>query len=212
MLFVQYCQAQHLSILNTWFDHPIHHRVTWHHPNGVHCKVYDYSLSGSWLRQFVQDVRVRNSYFSSDHRLVVTKLKTPANKAARWFQRKAKGNKPNLLLLQDENISSNVQSAINEHLSLNNTHPTTIKEIHTKIIESMKKGRKKIPLQSEPQQNIPWNYDTELTDLITSRRLLRNQKATNNIKMKIKEITKKLRTKVRKIRNNNLKTKPNKSM
>ena len=28
MLFLKYCQENKLSILNTWFYHPIHHRVT----------------------------------------------------------------------------------------------------------------------------------------------------------------------------------------
>ena len=79
-LFLEFCQKMDLSVLNTWFDHPLHHRITWHSPNGVTKKVYDYSLSRSWLRQFVSNVRVRNSYFHSDHRLVVTYLKTPVNK------------------------------------------------------------------------------------------------------------------------------------
>ena len=90
MFFLQYCIENKLSILNTWFDHPIRHRVTWHHPNqSLSCqKVYDYSLCRSWTRQFVTDVRVRNSYFNLDHRLLVTKFTTPSNRAARFFKRK----------------------------------------------------------------------------------------------------------------------------
>lgn len=32
----------------------------------------DFSISDSWVRQFVTDSRVYNSYFESDHRLLVT--------------------------------------------------------------------------------------------------------------------------------------------
>lgn len=53
MLFLEFCQKAKLSILNTWFVHPIKHRVSWHHPNGRTMKVYDYSLSESWLRQYM---------------------------------------------------------------------------------------------------------------------------------------------------------------
>ena len=53
MLFLQFCQKNKLSILNTWFVHPLRHRVTWHHPNQQTKKVYDYSLSESWIRQYV---------------------------------------------------------------------------------------------------------------------------------------------------------------
>ena len=67
MLFLQLSQTQELAILNSWFYHPIHHRVTWHHPNGTTRSVYDYSMFHSWLRSFVKDIRVRNSYFNSDH-------------------------------------------------------------------------------------------------------------------------------------------------
>ena len=84
MLYLQFCRNNNLSILNTWFDHPLQHRVTWHHPNGVVRKIYDYSLCKPWLRRFIHDVRVKNSYFNSDHRLRITKLQTPSNKAARY--------------------------------------------------------------------------------------------------------------------------------
>ena len=99
-LFLHHLQTNQLSILNTWFSHPIQHRNTWYSANGYK-KVYDYSLSGSWLRRFVKNVRVRSSYFNSDHKLVVTNLATPANKAARIIRRTRGAVKPNLQLLLD---------------------------------------------------------------------------------------------------------------
>ena len=207
MLFVKYCQTQHLSILNTWFDHPIHHRVTWHNPNGINKKVYDYSISRSWLRQFVSDVRVRNSYFHSDHRLVVTNLKTPANRAARQFRRRFHIKRPNLLLLQNENVITTVQCEITDYLNQNNAHQTSIIDLHTHIIEAMENGRKKIPPKIKSLQSIPWDHDEEMAALIYNRRLLRNQNHTNNIKAEIKQLNKQITIKVRNIRNDILKSK-----
>ena len=70
-MFLDFCEENKLSILNTWYDHPIKHRITWHSPDAITKKVIDYSISESWLRQYIKDVRVRNSYFNSDHRLLV---------------------------------------------------------------------------------------------------------------------------------------------
>ena len=207
MLFVQYCQKQQLSILNTWFKHPLHHRVTWHNPNGISKKVYDYSLSRSWIRQFVCDVRVRNSYFSSDHRLVVTKLKTPANRAARKPKIKKKVSKrPNFQLLENNMVYEDVKGAISDYLD-NRSTAISVDSIHSQIIKAMENGRKVIPLQVKTHQNIPWNYNSEFTELISKRKQIRClEKSVSNI-TKIKELTKAIKMKVRTIRNNILKTK-----
>ena len=130
MLYLQYCLDNKLSILNTWFDHPIRHRITWHSPDGFTKKVYDYCLSRSFIRQFIQDVRVRNSYFNSDHRLLVIKVKTPCNKAARTFRRTSTYKpKPNLELLQNSEISDRTVEAIENHLTQNES-PSSINELH----------------------------------------------------------------------------------
>ena len=148
MLFLQYCMGTELSILNTWFVHPLHHRVTWHHPNGVTKKVYDYSLSCSWIRQYVTDVRVRNSYFDSDHRLVVTKLKTPANKAARMFKHRRRTYKPNFQLLKSQVMHEKATNAIQRHLTQNNC-PESLEDMHAYLVNALKKGRKVIPAQQK---------------------------------------------------------------
>ena len=208
-LFLNHCQTNQLSILNTWFSHPIHHRTTWHCPRGPK-KVYDYSLSGSWLRKFVQDVRVRNSYFNSDHKLVVTKLVTPANKAARVLKRTRGAIKPNLQLLQDnleQTTYTNVQNTMAESI---NSGPTLISEniqLHQYLIDTMMKGRQKIPPKPQQQNTLPWNYDEELSTLITNRKHLRKQANTTFNQNKIKGLNKKIKLKVKRIRNELLKDK-----
>ena len=207
VLFVGYCRKQNISILNTWFKHPLKHRITWHHPNRVTKKIYDYSLSRSWIRQFVSDVRVRNSYFNSDHRLVVTKLSTPVNRAARKPQPKKKAMfRPNFKSLGNENLVETVKVEISTHL--NNNFPTdSVDAIHDHIIHAMENGRKIIPSQQKSHHNIPWNYDTEFADLITSRRQLRSMENSDTNRQRIKTLSKKVKIKVRKIRNDILKAK-----
>ena len=72
-IFIDFCKAHDLSILNTWFKHKDTHMYTWYSPDSRTRKVYDFSICGSWLREFIKDVRTKNSYFNSDHRLLVTK-------------------------------------------------------------------------------------------------------------------------------------------
>ena len=54
-LFLNVCAENHLSVMNTWFDHPLKHIITWHSPDKRTKKVIDYSIMESWLRQYVID-------------------------------------------------------------------------------------------------------------------------------------------------------------
>ena len=73
--------TQKLSVLNTWFSHKNCRRIAWYFPDGTTTKIYDFKLSCSWLRKFVKNYRVYNSYdFDSDHRLDIAKMKTPSKK------------------------------------------------------------------------------------------------------------------------------------
>ena len=208
MLFLDFCQKCKLSILNTWFQHPLHHRVTWHHPNGTSKRVYDYSLSESWLRRAnVNDVCVRNSFFHSDHRLVVTIMKTPTNKAARHFVKKNKTKKPDIRLLQDATIKENVIIAIQNHLDTSSS-PSSLEETHCHMIEALVKGKEKVPLiRKQQRQIIPWTTDDELTQLHHNRVELRKQQNQNDIQENLKEIRKKIKSRVKAIQNKILKDK-----
>ena len=206
MLFLQYCQTNKLLILNTWFDHPIHHRVTWHHPNGRTKKVYDYSLSGSWLRRFIQDVRVRNSYFNSDHRLLVTKFLTPCNKAARYLKRGKKVIKPDLEQLQNDVIKENVISEINKYLEENDS-PGSIDEMQSHLVNALHKGRQQIPKQTKSQQIIPWQHDQNLQMLNNQRTQLRKQNTTAQTTRELKQLNKQINKKTKEIRNKTFKAK-----
>ena len=207
MLFLDFCKKAGLSILNTWFDHPIIHRITWHHPNNQTKKVYDYSLSEPWLRQHVTDVRVRNSFFSSDHRLVVTRLKTPANKAARQFIRKARTSRPDLEQLQNESIYNTVKQSITSHIQQQNM-PNSLNESHEYIIDSLRKGRTKVPTTKRNSNlTTSWTDDLDLQQLINSRTILRKKPPSIAIKSQLKSINKQIKQKVKEVQNKVLKEK-----
>ena len=206
-LFTEFCCTNNLSILNSWFEHPIHHRVTWHHPGGNSKKVYDYSLTQPWLRQFIHDVRVRNSYFNSDHRLVVTILHTPVNKAARSFKRPCKVLKHNLSLLKNENIHNLASENINTFLSQNFLQLENINDLHQHLVTALEKGKAAIPRQTKIKQIIPWQLDDELTNLHLKRLKLRKLPPTNNNKTIIKNVSKAIKQRVKHIQNCILKDK-----
>ena len=210
ILFFDHCRNNKLSLLNTWFVHPLRHRITWHSPDGVTKKVYDYSISGSWLRRFVQDVRVRNSYFHSDHRLLVTKMRTPTNKSARFIQRKRRkfSSKPNLQLLQlDNTVKSKVLSETQKFLNDNNC-PQTLDAIHDHIIEAMDKGRKCIPSMKRNRSNRNhWQQDQILSELYNKRINLKSRQETPPIKQQLKDIRHQINARIKTITNKTLEEK-----
>lgn len=59
------------------------HCLACHNPNNLTKQIIDFHISNSWIRQFVIDVRVYNPYRESDHRRLLKKLTTPANKITR---------------------------------------------------------------------------------------------------------------------------------
>ena len=207
VLFLEFCHKMELSILNTWYCHPLHHRVTWHHPNGHTKKVYDYSLSRSWLRQFVNNVRVRNSYFHSDHRMVVTHLKTPANKAARRFKRPRRvNNKVNMECLQNDEACQNVRDKIADYIE-QNTWPTSLDEMHMHLINALKNGKQQLPKMAKIKQTIPWKHDEVLADLHSDRITIRKQPDNEQNKAKLKQLGKNIKARVKVIQNKILKNK-----
>ena len=199
-LFLLFCHNNKLCLLNTWYDHPIHHRITWHHPNGYTKKVIDYSLSQSWLRQFITDVRVRNSYFNSDHRLVVTYLRTPANKAARTFKRSKNITRPDLDRLHDQEIHQNTRNEIESFL-LNNQLPTELDDMHTHLVQALQSGRNKIPRINKEKQVIPWSQNGELTRLHRDRLIIRKLPSTPTTKAKLRVLNKSFKERIKIIRN-----------
>ena len=195
-LFLDFCGLMKLSILNTWFDHPLKHRITWHSPDQITKKVIDYSLCESWLRQYITDVRVYNSYFNSDHRLLVTRLKTPANKVARFHKRKIKPSSHldfhalNVPEIQDNFCNIVKSEIISDFPAAKNTN-----KMHEKIVTAVIKARESLPKIHKRKITYPWDNTPALKILITQRYQAKNNKSL------VKALTKEIKRLVNSLRN-----------
>ena len=121
---------------------------------------------------------------------MVTYLKTPANKAARWLKRSHKpSNKVDLECLQNDDICLSVKDKIQEYLN-SNAIPDTTHEIHSYLINALRNGKQQIPKIKKVKYAIPWKQDQELTNLHLERIKIRKLPETEQNKKKLKEITK----------------------
>ena len=118
--FYEFFNNHCLSLLNIWFPDKKCHRITWHSPDRVTKKVHDFILACSWLRQYLSNCRVYNSYvFDSDHRLVIADICTPCTKEARYVKRAAISTKRHVNLnccLKRPDISKGFVNATLEKL------------------------------------------------------------------------------------------------
>ncbi|XP_066925162.1 uncharacterized protein [Clytia hemisphaerica] len=176
--FHELFNTQKLSVMNTWFTHKECRRVTWHSPDGVTKKSYDFILCCSWIRQFITNCRVYNSYdFDSDHRLVIASLTTPCTKIKILHKFKnAATESLDTIDLQSDNtaLNNNLLKSINEAASEN------------------------IPTIRNTKLYQPWHNDDKLRELyeLKNRLMIRNsdQKA-------IKAARKKIRLRCRHLKN-----------
>lgn len=58
------------------------HRITWRSPDNITKKIIDVSILESWTGKFLIDVRVYNSCFESDVRLIIINRQGPTKKLA----------------------------------------------------------------------------------------------------------------------------------
>ena len=192
-----------LSVLNTWFTHKRSRRTTWHSPDGVTKKVYDFILSCSWLRKYVQNCRVYNSYdFDSDHRLVVADLCTPTTKVARHITRSSKQNKKKHLELRSlekpEIKEAFVNAAVEKLLTTPIEENATNSEIHKQLVDTLNTAANEtIPRIEKEKLTQPWHDDEILKDLYNTRDKLKKNSTDEKA---IAAATKKVRKRVRFLR------------
>lgn len=204
--FHEFFQKTKLSVLNTWFSHRKCRRITWHSADGVTKKVYDFILSCSWLRQYITNCRVYNSFdFDSDHRIVIATINTPCTKLSRYIKRttKKKPNRLDLSALDNERTESNFIENVAQKLNLvyNNrngndtlskTFVNTIKEVADNIL----------PKQNLDKLHQPWHDDQKLKDLYAKKDVLF---AKNGNLKEISALRKKIRLRAKYLKNDHFK-------
>ena len=184
-----------LSVLNTWFTHKECRRITWHSPDGKTKKVYDFILACSWLRQYVRNCRVYNSFdFDSDHRLVIATLITPTSKVSRYVKRSAKRKKKlDLRYLRDPTVKTNFIDSVVGKITSSNILNSDLNnsEVNKQFVDAINTAAEEsLPKVENTRVIHPWHNDEKLTQLYARKDELISQnadhKALSNIRRKIR--------------------------
>lgn len=196
-----------LSVLNTWFTHKKCRRITWHSADGKTKKVYDFIVCASWLRKYVSNCRVYNSYdFDSDHKLVIAKFTTPTSKKARFIKRNKHTPKQKIdfeaLTPEMSNIfTNNVTNKQNSDENFNNV-------LNEALVNAIKENADNcFPAIIPERQSTPWQTDEKLQELFRTKSELTSVDADPDT---IKRIRKKIRLRARYLKNEHFKHEANK--
>ena len=201
-LFLEFCVANKLSNLATFFEHKWTHRATHYNNNGQTVRVYDFILSSSWLRKFTTDCRVRNGVsVASDHRCLIAVHAVPRFKRDRKLTAKKKRKRTPApkynfsLLRKDDELEQNFVETFVENIGIFD-NPTV-----ENIQDSIEKSSEILPLVTRNTQKVrPWDTDSELTTLIEKRRKIDRQ----NNKSEFKKFTKQIKKRVNKLKEDHL--------
>ena len=72
---IEMCGRRGMFVANTWFEHRLFHRYTYHSEDGRHKSVIDYVCVDRRLRSAVKDARVyTGAGVDTDHRMVVCSI------------------------------------------------------------------------------------------------------------------------------------------
>ena len=192
----------------SFFDKPLPKRYTWYSSDGKTKKIIAYILLQRFVNQYVVDCEVNPEYnFESDHRLLTTTLSTPKNKKSRWKPKIAPKPKTNDKLLVENKYKSDYVKKSSEHLKASLRARTGIEsseEISNWIEDSLKNAAKDV-LPQKVKRNVKqvWKDDSVLNDLL-ERKALCNRKSIEH-----KQLCKKVKSRIRKIRNDKVSAEAN---
>ena len=166
----EFANQHRLAIMNTWFAHKKVHRDTWYHANEnlSFSKCVDYIFMSPWLSTMCRDVRVRTSFFSSDHRLLVARMATPHRRCDfPQFVKKKSAKRRNFEPLRSKSdparqkfvtkVDELAQQIMNDNSSV---------EDCTKLVELLNSAAEKtLPVQSSNSVRRIWEEDSTLIEL-----------------------------------------------
>ena len=202
-----FCMKNRFSIASTFFDYSMEERYTWYSCDKTTRKVNDYVLSESFVQQYITNCIVKPEFdFDSDHRILITFLYTPMTRKARWMPKTHRKNPPpNIKALQVKEIHERFNKYVSENILISNRRLDSPSDMSNRIIKTLETAALvTIPPTTKKKEQIEiWKEDHHLNSLINER-----QGETQGSE-KYKELTKKIKSVVKTIKNEKLRKEAN---
>ena len=201
-----FCRDFKLGIAATYFDYPAENRITWYSCDKKTKRINDYVLTERFVQQYVTNCIVKPEYdFDSDHRLLITELRTPTTRNARWRERPIpKPPRLNIAALQDATLQIQYANETEKQLNRPLTNEST-EECSTRIVNTLNTAARTVipPAARSNEENEIWRRDYEFNNIIVERQAV--DKTTDAYK----ELTKRLKKRIRFLRNERLRQEAN---
>ena len=190
-----FCKINKLCISNTHFTHRRLHRWTWYSPCDENDKkkkakqirkCLDYVLASQLNQRFMLDCRVYRGYnFESDHKLLVSRMRTPTTKAGRFKRKKPENPNPKVNL-------KTLQITPTRKIYTSQIEPTSDQDIdiaNERLISSLKQAATEtLPKKKKKTKRSIYGHDKVLQDLLQRRvKTKPNSKDWKILKKKISE-------------------------
>ena len=171
---IEFCTQTRCALLNSFFAHKTAQRITWHSNNHRDKNCIDYSLCNQFLKKYIRDTRVRNSYdFHSDHRLLVTTLALPISKRFRFIPNrpKCKSKKLNFTAATDKDRRMFLDK-LQAYEGKDKPTEKSIDQLNDNIVSTLLSAAEStIPKQAKSsRKSNPWDSDEILQQLLLKRK------------------------------------------
>ena len=190
----------------TYFNHPVEERFTWHSGDKTTKKVLDYVIAEPFIQQYVKDCAVCPKFTcDSEHRIVITMMLTPTTKRARWKpKKKTVSPKPDPKSLNKNEIRQRYVRTIAQEMEKND-HVEQIEDINMNILKVLESSAiSALPkICKKRKVDEIWKDDEQLNLFINQRNAYQRGSDEN------KEITKAIKRRVNFLRNEKIEREAN---
>ena len=186
---IRFCAEVQTPIVNTYFRHKPANSYTWYSNDQHTRKIIDLTISNQFLQRFCLDCRVRSSYdFHSDHRILITRFKTPKHRTMMKKSKytKSKSKKIDFTNFTEEQIRT-YKNVLSENLKKG------INEISAEqLIQILQRSAEEtLPRVNKTRhQPHPWDEDPQLKELLDTREnfhIRYDRRQYRNIQRKIRK-------------------------
>ena len=181
----------------TYFEHPLNERYTWYSPDKKTKKILDYLLVPKFVNQYITECLVKPKLdFESDHKILIAEFETPKDKSARWKPRPPKAKKLDISKLKDFHYQSEYKIKATDEINKRKSTVRNVDEISNDLVHSLTTAASEVlPNKSKKKINQIWKDDGDLNKLLDER--AKTDNGTNDYK----KLTKLIKSRIRKLRN-----------